>query len=161
MRKTALILLALLMSVLPVSLAACAAAQNTAVLDICQPAGEQPAKESAGDSDIQMSVKEQEVAGDVESVTLTIKNISAKDYTYGAMYALEAEQNGVWSEVTPVSDVMWIEIAYMIAAGQSAESETTLNAVYGTLKSGRYRVAKEFVDFNGNSLTAYGTFTVK
>ena len=154
MKKALYLLLAL---VLMLAAAACEAPKP-----LVSPSGEteQPEQPPVSE-DIQMSVKEQTVAGDAESITLTITNASDKDYTYGAMWTLEAEKNGVWEEVKPLDTMMWIEIAYVISPGQTNEDELTLKDDYGTLKSGNYRIVKTFTDPDGNGSTAYGAFTVK
>ncbi len=164
MKKILYVTLALIMML---TTAACGAAQTTgSPVDSSQtllPAGEtqQPDKPVQSSEDIQMSVKEQNVAGDVESVSLTIKNASELEYSYGAMLTIEAEKNGTWEEVKPVADLMWIEIAYIIKPGETNENSVTIKEHYGTLASGNYRIVKSFTSMEGNNLTAYGTFTVK
>ncbi len=118
-------------------------------------------KPAPGSGDIQLTVEEQTVSGDAESVTLTVTNASDKEYTYGAMASIEAEKDGTWEEVKPVSDLMWIAIAYVISPGQSNEETVTLKGNYGTLAPGNYRIVKEFTDPQGGSLTAYAAFTVE
>ncbi len=165
MKKILYVALALIMML---TTAACGAAQTSGSpvktgQTLETPAGEtqQPDKPAQNSEDIQMSVKEQNVAGDVESVSLTIKNASEIEYSYGAMLTIEAEKNGTWEEVKPVADLMWIEIAYMIKPGETNENSVTIKEHYGTLASGNYRIVKSFTSMDGNNLTAYGTFTVK
>ncbi len=112
-------------------------------------------------TDIQMTVDEQTVAGDAESVSLSIKNASDKEYTYGAASTIEMEKDGKWYVVEPKEELAWIEIAYIIAPGETNEESVTLNEYYGTLKAGNYRIVKTFTDADGNGLTAFGSFTVK
>ncbi len=112
-------------------------------------------------ADIQMTADEQTLAGDAESINLTIKNASDKEYTYGAASAIEMEKDGAWYVVEPKEDLMWIEIAYIIAPGETNEESVTLNEYYGTLKAGNYRIVKTFTDTDGNGFTAFGPFTVK
>lgn len=112
-------------------------------------------------TDIQMTVDEQAVAGDAESVTLTITNTSDKEYTYGAASAIEAEQDGEWYVVEPKEELFWIAIAYIIAPGETNEEGVTLNEFYGPLEPGNYRIVKTFTDPDGSSLTAFGTFSVE
>ncbi len=155
MKKALLLLLAL-------ALMLAAAACQPPHLDN-SPSGETepPAKQTQSSGDIQMAVKEQTVQSDAESVTLTITNASDKDYTYGAMWTLEAESSGSWEEVKPIDDLMWIEIAYVISPGQTNEDELKIKDYYGTLAPGNYRIVKMFTDPEGNGITAYGPFTVK
>jgi hypothetical protein len=71
------------------------------------------------------------------------------------------EKDGKWYVVEPKEDIFWIEIAYIIAPGETNEESVTLNEYYGTLEPGNYRIVKTFTDPNGNSLTAFGTFAVE
>lgn len=165
MKKILCVTLALIMML---TTAACGAAQTsgspvgsaqTLELPADEPQSSQKPAQVSGD--IQMTVKEQNVAGDVESVSLNIKNASDKEYSYGAMFTIEAEKNGGWEEVDPIADLMWIEIAYIIKPGETNENTITIKEHYGTLASGNYRIVKAFTSTDGNNLTAYGTFTVK
>lgn len=112
-------------------------------------------------TDIQMTADEQTVAGDAESINLTVTNASDKEYTYGAASTIEMEKDGAWYVLEPKEELMWIEIAYIIAPGETNEESVTLNEFYGTLKAGNYRVVKTFTDTDGNGLTAFGPFTVE
>lgn len=161
MKKAIFLLLAL---VLMLAAAACQPPHldNSPSVDAVQPSDKkQPLPDEQNGTDIQMSVKEQIVAGDAESVTLTVANVSDKDYTYGAMWALQTEKNGNWQDVKPIEDMMWIEIAYVISPGQTNEDELKINDYYGTLAPGNYRIVKTFTDTEGNGLTAYAPFTIK
>ncbi len=155
MKKVIFMLLALTLML------AAAACQPPNLADAPSGNTEPLVKPSQSSGDIQMTVKEQTVSGDVESVTLTITNASDKEYTYGARSAIEAEKDGAWVELKPISNLMWIEIAYMISSGQSNEEAVTIKANYGTLASGHYRVVKTFTSEDGSNLTAYGAFAVK
>lgn len=163
MKKTVLWLLAL---ALVLTAAACGAPRSDAAVstrNTQMPPGDEPSAPSAAQSgaDIQMTVKEQTVAGDAESVTLTIANASGRACTYGAPWTLEAEKDGVWVDVEPLGTMMWIEILYTIAAGESKDDELTINRFYGTLDAGQYRVVKTFTDPDGSALTVYAAFTVQ
>lgn len=120
----------------------------------------QPADEGEN-TNIQMAVKEKSVAGDAETVTVTITNASDKEYTYGAATTIETQQDGAWNVVKPIGDLMWIEIAYIIAPGESNEQSITISGNYGTLEPGNYRAVKTFTDPEGSSITVYGPFIVK
>lgn len=148
MKKTALLLLAAL---LIMAAAACNVPSS-------EPSSHDADQKS---TDIQMTADEKTVAGDAESIALTITNESDKEYTYGAASTIEMEQDGKWYVVEPKEDIFWIEIAYMIAPGETNEESVTLNKYYGTLKPGNYRIIKTFTDPDGNSLTAFGTFAVE
>jgi hypothetical protein len=148
MKKTVLLLLTLCLMLT-------AAACSTPTLE------KSPYEAEQKSTDIEMTVNEQTVAGNAESVSLTIKNASDKEYTYGAASTLEVEKDGTWYVVEPKEDIFWIEIAYIIAPGETNEESVTLNEYYGTLESGSYRIVKTFTDPDGNSLTAFGLFAVE
>lgn len=111
--------------------------------------------------DIQMSVVENSVVSDAESVSLAISNESDKEYTYSAASTLEVKQDGAWYVVEPKETIMWIEIAFVIQPGEIKEENVTLNEFYGTLEPGSYRIVKSFNDSDGQSLVAFSAFTVE
>lgn len=155
MKKALFMLLALVLML------AAAACQPPHLVDAPSADTEPLVKPVQSSGDIQMAVKEQAVKGDVASVTLTITNASDKEYTYGAMSAIETQKDGAWEEVKPVADLMWIEIAYVIAPDESNEEKVTIKANYGTLEPGNYRIVKTFTSQDGSNVTAYGEFAVK
>lgn len=163
MKKTVLWLLAAALMLT----AACGAPQTddaVSTQNTQTPSADEPEVTPSGaqnGADIVMAVKEQAVAGDVESVTLTIANASDKAYAYGAPWTLEAEKNGAWNVVEPLGPMVWIEILYMIAPGESHDDGLTINRFYGTLDAGQYRVVKTFTDPDGTSLTVGAAFTVQ
>ncbi len=155
MKKMFALMLALML------IMAAAACEAPKPVDSVPAATGQAATATQDNGDIQMTVKEQIIAGDAESIALTITNTSDKEYIYGAMFTMGSEKDGHWEVVEPISEVFWDTIAYLLNPGQSREETDWIENYYGTLASGNYRIVKVFTSEDGTNLTAYGAFTVK
>ena len=155
MKKVFALMLALML------IMAAAACKAPKPVDSVPAATGQAATTTQDNGDIQMTVKEHTIAGDAESIALTINNTSDKEYIYGAMFTIETEKDGHWEAVETVSEVFWDTAAYILNPGQSREETDWIENYYGTLASGNYRIVKVFTSEDGTNLTAYGAFAVK
>ncbi len=148
MKKTALLVVAALLLL--------AAGCSVAVVSL-EPS---PYGSEQKSDDIEMTVNEQTVSTDVDTLTLTIRNQSDTEYTYGVMSQIETEIDGVWYVVPPKEEIMWIAIACILEPGGTNEESVTIKDFYGNLEKGHYRVVKTFSSESG-SLDAFATFSVE
>lgn len=112
--------------------------------------------------------KQEGVSMFVKKETLTNKtatfvlqnNTTDKEYTYGAMYELEKQVDGTWKTFEPKEPLSWIEIAYMLKAGETTEFNVDWTLGYNELSEGTYRLVKVMYDLDGNQTTVYAEFNI-
>ena len=73
---------------------------------------------------------------------LILDNNTNDDYSYGNPYSIEKEQEGIWYELKPISELFFNMPAYILKAKESTEIEINWESTYGKLTSGRYRIVK-------------------
>lgn len=86
------------------------------------------------------------------SLSVTFRNESGRECTYGEFYALEQQIDGQWYEV-PVKieeNYAFNDIGYRVAPGESRDWNVQWKWVYGTLTKGHYRIVKDILDFRGS-----------
>lgn len=73
-----------------------------------------------------------------------ISNNSNEEYTYGADYRIDINENGNWKEAPLYAQLAWNEIAYILKAkNESSEINIDWTVGYGELKEGKYRLVKK------------------
>ncbi len=75
-----------------------------------------------------------------KTLKFVIENNSSKSIVYGADYEIQKSIDGLWNKYNLVID--FIEIAYMLDSGKTAEEEIVFATVYGNLGKGKYRLIK-------------------
>ena len=98
-------------------------------------------------------------------VTVTLKNVTDTEYTYGESYTVQRKTDNGWVDVEPViENYGFDDIAYMLPATESEEIIVDWEWLYGTLPAGDYRMVKEalFVRFPGDydTFALYAAFTI-
>lgn len=70
---------------------------------------------------------------------------------FGEDFTIEVSKDGKWEEVPVVveGDYAFHDVAYLLAAGESTETELDWEWLYGELPAGEYRIKKEILDFRG------------
>ena len=125
-------------------------------------------KETAEPSTNEKGPKQVDVSMFAKKETLTSKtatfvlqnNTTDKEYTYGAMYELEKQADGIWKTFEPKEPLSWIEIAYMLKAGETTEFNVDWTLGYNELSEGTYRLVKTLYDLDGNQTTVYAEFSI-
>jgi len=93
------------------------------------------------DNRISLVVKEGTLTN--KGVTLILKNDSSIDYSYGEVYSIEKENDGNWSNVETIHDMIFNLPAWGIKSGENIELDIDWEYGYGQLESGKYRIVKE------------------
>ena len=109
-------------------------------------------------------------AGDVSPTgcTLTIENTTDKTVYFGEPYTLQMLADGQWGDCDiPESNqpVAWIELAYILPAGESSVATYDWSRIYGELSAGTYRFAKNIQIESGYPIedkeTIFAEFSVQ
>lgn len=87
-----------------------------------------------------ISMKLDAVEGD--EITVTFRNDSGEEWSYGVYYHLEALLDGAWYAVPPESDLAFIDIAMILPEGETRQ-ERYSTGLYGALPPGTYRFVAE------------------
>ncbi len=95
-------------------------------------------------SNILLSVKENNIQKNAEALTLIIANQTAKEYSYGYEQVLEVKINGVWYHVPLKEEAAWIELAVILGGNAVQEMNFELQNFYEVLSPGEYRIVKTF-----------------
>jgi hypothetical protein len=85
------------------------------------------------------------------SLTLYIMNNSAEDIYYGVDYSIEELIDNTWSVVPATADLMFIDLAQLLAANSKQEFVVDLSQLNPSLAAGSYRVVK---NINGTQFYA-------
>lgn len=123
--------------------------------------GETPSSSSAEITDWKPTMYE--VVNDLDGVVMTAKegtisstgltvafeNNSNKQCIYGEYFCLEKNLNGAWYQVPVAIDGSYgfDDIGYNLDAGNDRETTVDWEWLYGSLKSGEYRLVKDVLDF--------------
>ena len=76
----------------------------------------------------------------MEKITATWHNGAGEDMIYGESFHLQAWDGGKWSEMEPISKLLFLRAA-ILKPGESGEITYEIGYYYGPLQTGRYRVA--------------------
>lgn len=106
---------------------------------------------------LSMKTKQPTYPTDTKSIQLSIINYSKQNLNYGAAYTIERKQGNEWY-IVPNTDVAFIEIAYLLDVGKTAEASAPLPTT--PLQAGTYRILKQFSSDEGQAwLSAEFTIT--
>ena len=97
-----------------------------------------PARELSAPEGISMSLDS--VEGD--EITVTFRNDSGAEWSYGVYYHLEALLDGAWYAVPAESGLGFIDIAMILPDGKSQQERYSIG-LYGHLPAGTYRFVAE------------------
>lgn len=86
-------------------------------------------------------------------IKAVIKNNGSEDIFYGADFSIEKLNGGNWETVPGVSELAFIDIAYLAAPGSEEEITVDLSLLKPSLDAGNYRLVK-----NINGQTFYAEF---
>lgn len=80
-------------------------------------------------------------------ITIIYANQTNKELTYGEAFVIEEQIGGSWHQIPYLDEdgVAFIEIAYLLPAGEDREWRVSWSNIYGPLDSGDYRLVKEFI----------------
>lgn len=93
-----------------------------------------------------MTIKKETVSS--TGLTVVFENSSSKQCIYGEYFCLEKNIDGGWYQVPIVIDNYGFDdIGYELAAGDNREWTVEWDWLYGSLKSGEYRLVKDVLDF--------------
>ena len=109
--------------------------------------------------EVTMELDDATVTAGTEMLKVHFTNSSDTEYTFGMEPYLDVEVNGVWYVVPTVEGAAWIEIAYILPAGEGTDMELPLNTFYGSLPTGHYRIVKPLYAQTGNTF-AIAEFTI-
>lgn len=74
--------------------------------------------------------------------TFVISNKTEDTYIYGEPYFIEYEKNNTWYNMTPINNMDFNDIAYILKSKESKEITINWEYHYGKLKPGKYRIVK-------------------
>lgn len=95
---------------------------------------------------VSMTVKEGSVSP--TELTVILENNSDKQGIYGEYFLLEKEINGDWYQVpTIIDEYGFNDIGYELAPSEIEEFTIDWDWLYGDLKTGKYRIIKDILDF--------------
>ena len=101
-------------------------------------------------TEVILSVKEEKITQETETITLLYTNHSDQEYIYGAETHLEVKVDDKWYVVPLLEDVGWEDIAYILSPNDTREDTFYIKANYGQLDGGNYRIVKTLHADNGS-----------
>ena len=85
-----------------------------------------------------------EVSGSESRIVLVLSNHSETGtLEYGHAFRIEVMENGTWQEVPMKPDTGFKESLFLVEPGGSGEITSDIEAVYGVLPAGQYRLVKD------------------
>lgn len=106
------------------------------------------------DAGIALSIIENVVKTDTDSIMVEYINGTDTDYAFGEEPHLEIEIDGKWYVVQVKADTMWEEINHIMLPNESINKEFSLKLFYENLNPGHYRIVKTFFADSGNVTAA-------
>lgn len=97
-----------------------------------------PAREPSPPEGISLTLD----AVEEDGITVTLRNDSGAEWSYGTYYHLEVLLDGAWYAVPPESELFFTDIAMLLPAGESRQ-ERYWTGPYGELPAGSYRFVAE------------------
>jgi len=110
--------------------------------------------------DVALSIKEENIVKNTESITLIYTNFSDKEYIYGKEPHLEIEVDDIWYVVPTLETAAWDEMAYILSPNDIREDVFPIKEYYGELNEGSYRIVKTLYS-DGESIFVLGEFKIK
>ncbi len=108
---------------------------------------------------VTLTIDPSSVKAGTETLSMHFENNSDTEFSFGMEPHLDIESGGVWYTVPTAEDAVWIEIAYVLPAGESSDFEFPLKAFYGSLPAGHYRIVKPLYA-DGVNPFVIGEFTI-
>ncbi len=88
-----------------------------------------------------------------EGLTLVISQHGGSytgELEYGEPYSIERMNGNKWEPLDYLDGAAWNDLAYYVEPDTDTEIKLDWKWLYGTLPAGKYRIAKEFMDFRGS-----------
>ncbi len=93
---------------------------------------------------MEQMVSVSEVSRSESRIVLVLSNHSETGtLEYGHAFRIEVMENGTWQEVPTKPDTGFKESLFLVEPGESGEITSDIEAVYGVLPAGQYRLVKD------------------
>lgn len=92
------------------------------------------------DNLVSISVNEKSITN--SKATFVLVNYTDETYIYGEPYFIEYEKDGVWYEMTPINNMDFNDIGYILKPKKSREITVDWEYHYDELAPGKYRLIK-------------------
>lgn len=89
---------------------------------------------------VTLTIKKDSITPSGATIIITDKN--ENQYTWGENYSLQIKENNAWKDVTPKTDMIFNEIAYVLDKNGQFEQTLDWSTYYGKLASGTYKIIK-------------------
>lgn len=112
-------------------------------------------------SNIQITIKDNDIGPDTKNVTIVLKNNSDIKYIYGIFTILETQIDQIWYTIPIKEGVNWTRLAYSLEPNSQIEKVLDLSYFYGNLNPGKYRFVEEISTYEpGPGSFVISEFTV-
>ena len=127
-------------------------------------------EETASEEDQEGAFGVELEATDVTEAGLTLICRQSGGYVSGELqtgtaYFLEKREDGQWTQVQPLQELVWEDIALLIPMGGNTEWKIDWSDSFGTLPDGFYRIGKEITDFRAagdyDTTVCYAEFEIE
>ena len=92
--------------------------------------------------------------------SFVIYNNSNKEIIYGQLYKLKRKEGDKWKEVSPIAEISYEDIAYIVEPSSEHEIQVQWSEAYGELPEGIYLLEKEIGVEDGEWVTLGVQFTI-
>lgn len=89
-----------------------------------------------------ISMVVQEYRSDINTITIGIENNTSGQVVYGRMFRLEKYENGKWTTVPFLGDIMFTADAIMLPPNGKSTEAIPLDNYFGVLSTGKYRILR-------------------
>ena len=93
--------------------------------------------------------------------SFVIYNNSEEEIVYGALYKLKRKEGDKWTEVSPIAEISYKDMAYIVKPSSKCEIQVQWQEAYGELPEGIYLLEKEIGAEDGECITLGGQFIVE
>lgn len=108
---------------------------------------------------ISLNIKENTLTN--SKVTLNLVNNTNKSYEYGDPYKIEYKKDNIWNKMTPINDMDFNMIAYIIKPNKINEITINWEYHYGKLNPGKYRIVKNIYHEGEKDIYINAEFEIK